>query len=983
MKKQNLSSYYTTIIGVLLLSVPWSVKGFLYQSDSITIRGFQPVTHYGRHDFKSHPRIYGMCEDREGILYFGNDEGVLVFDGETWKKVVLPNGSSVRSVFADSKGQVYAGAYNEFGLIRKNGLGQYHYESLTNLLRPEDRNTENIWSIHEAQGNMVFQAHKTIIVLHGKKAFTVPAEVIHAGSFVNNDRLFVRDGDVIKHLDLTSLESLPMFTTVDFGGETLLTMLSGPNANETYGVTREGSLYGIDLRQKSTRFITRVFPKSSADVVTTARVASDANLYIGTLRNKVLVSSLRSRIQFQKLDELQTNIVNDIGETSNGNVWVMLDAGIDCISAASPSSVLLEGVSVYDVAAYNKRLYVASNQGVHVSRSLTPSANVTKDDFSIIPGLEGRAWSFQQLEGKLLCSHDKGIFELNGANYTYIAGTPGIWKVIPIAERAHDYLACAYEGIYLLRYSSGKGFQVVHKLEGFHESSRDIVQEQPGSFWICHGYKGVFHIKIDKDYKHIFSVEHFTDKNGLPSRFNINVSQWKNEIVFTTNGGIYTYNKESNRFDRHLFLTALFGDQLNVRRIFENDDVTWFVHGDEVGYFDTNDPNPELIKGPFLELKGQFIPGMECIKPAVHNSSVQIGSNFGLYHFDLKSKSMLRVAETRFSTIGFSNEGKSTDLQLPVTTREKQHLPHDARNITFEFSVPGLQQKSNTQYSTWLEGLDKEWSDWNDNARKEWNALPPGDYTFHVRARSPLGEIAKEAAYSFEIARAWYETRLAYVLYLVGGGLFAYGLFYVVRAKIRRERAKTRAEEREKRRLLELEIEQMKWLGERNNILKDKEMLEGDLVYKSKELVNYTVLMVKKKELLTEIHDDLKEMKDQMKNETGRQMVRSLIRKINLNLADEEHLKVFHTNFEKVHEAFFESLRDNYHDLTQKELQLCAFVRINLTNKEIASILNISVRGVETARYRLRKRLGIAHEEDMTRFLERFTSQSNIKTSYN
>jgi AraC family transcriptional regulator, chitin signaling transcriptional activator len=130
--------------------------------------------------------------------------------------------------------------------------------------------------------------------------------------------------------------------------------------------------------------------------------------------------------------------------------------------------------------------------------------------------------------------------------------------------------------------------------------------------------------------------------------------------------------------------------------------------------------------------------------------------------------------------------------------------------------------------------------------------------------------------------------------------------------------------------------------------------------------------MVKKKELLTEIHDDLKEMKDQMKNESGRLLVRSLIRKINLNLANEEHFKVFQTNFEKVHEEFFERLRNEFHDLTQKELHLCAFVRLNLTNKDIASILNISVRGVETARYRLRKRLEIAHEEDMTHFLEKY-----------
>jgi AraC family chitin signaling transcriptional activator len=103
-----------------------------------------------------------------------------------------------------------------------------------------------------------------------------------------------------------------------------------------------------------------------------------------------------------------------------------------------------------------------------------------------------------------------------------------------------------------------------------------------------------------------------------------------------------------------------------------------------------------------------------------------------------------------------------------------------------------------------------------------------------------------------------------------------------------------------------------------------------------------------------------------------------LIKRINTNLQDEEHIKVFEANFERVHYEFFNELKAYFPDLTQKELRLCAFVRMNLTNKEIASILNISVRGVETARYRLRKRLSLNHEEDMAEFLEKLYSSNTV-----
>ena len=171
--------------------------------------------------------------------------------------------------------------------------------------------------------------------------------------------------------------------------------------------------------------------------------------------------------------------------------------------------------------------------------------------------------------------------------------------------------------------------------------------------------------------------------------------------------------------------------------------------------------------------------------------------------------------------------------------------------------------------------------------------------------------------------------------------------------------------------MLELELQRIRLLQEKDAIKKDKDQLEEDVIYKSKELANYTMLLVKKRDLLTHMHDELKELREVVKNESGRQLIRDLIKKINMNLQDEEHIKVFEANFERVHHEFFTQLKANFPDLTAKELQLCAFVRMNLTNKEIASILNISVRGVETARYRLRKRLGLTQEEDMGHFFEK------------
>jgi DNA-binding CsgD family transcriptional regulator len=222
----------------------------------------------------------------------------------------------------------------------------------------------------------------------------------------------------------------------------------------------------------------------------------------------------------------------------------------------------------------------------------------------------------------------------------------------------------------------------------------------------------------------------------------------------------------------------------------------------------------------------------------------------------------------------------------------------------------------------------------------------------------------------------WYQATWAYTLYVILSALMVFAIVVLVKRKIRREREKTQEEEKEKRKVLELEIDRIKLEQEKEEIKKDKDLLEEDVIHKSKELANYTMLLVKKRELLSDIQEELKEIKEAVRNDASRQKLRELLKKINFNLADEEHLHVFESNFERVHHEFFTELKTNFPDLTQKELRLCAFVRMNLTNKEIASILNISVRGVETARYRLRKRLSLNHEEDMAGFLDKLSSAS-------
>ncbi|MAE85596.1 MAG: hypothetical protein CMB80_22865 [Flammeovirgaceae bacterium] len=966
-KKLLMKAHFALIIGLLFGAFASSYGQTTEQpfNRPAEIKGTPRLIHYSREDFLGDPQIWTMCQDAEGILYFGNNDGTLIFDGARWSKITLPNNSSIRSLLYSSDGKVYAGGFNDFGVISKDEFGNYNYESYLNQLRAEERNLENIWDIHEVQNHIIFRSFSRLVAISGNKAFTIPAEGFYYSSVINN-QLYLADPEGIKTLNLQTFEFETLILHSQLDNESIAEIIPGPNDSTINILTKQGSSFHYNLVKKSLSHFRDYLERNSSNQLISAIKSSGGNYYIGTLSSQIIVLNEKGDIISTQEDflELQDNTVLNLFESAEGNIWALLNNGIDCINITSPVSVLFENASVFDVIIRGGKFYAATNQGLFVSEKITNNPFFTSLNFKKIPGLEGQTWSIQIINGKILCSHDDGLYSLDGNNVERINGATGVWKVIAINGKPNHYFVCTYTGIHLMQYSDEAGFEILYRLEGFNESSRDIIQgEKEGVFWVCHGYKGVFRIQFDKNYQKVIAVESFEAK-GLPSPFNINVFKYQNQIVFTTNSGIYTFSEEQNIFVPKQGLNEIFGLEKNVRKLLEYENQTWFVHDDEVGYF--VEGNSTLNKGLFLELKGTFNRGMECILP-INKQNVLIGTTTGLYAYDLSLKQSTNN-ETLINSIGYRIGDTKTFASL---VNESVHIPYDASDFRFEFSAPKLKDQTRVQYSYKLNGLNPSWSDWTTDSYIGFARLYPGHYTFQVKARSMIGETAETASYSFDVLPVWYRTKWAYILLgsiILGAMLMSRKL---INRKIDSEKEITRTEEKKKQTVLELELQQMKLEREKERIEQDKKILEEDVIFKSKELANYTMLLVRKRELLTELREDLKELKEVAKNEKSRNMLRNLVRKIGIHLNDEEHIHVFEANFERVHHEFFEELKTHFPDLTSKELRLCALVKMNLTNKEISPILNISLRGVETARYRLRKRLDLEHEENMVEFLEK------------
>jgi DNA-binding CsgD family transcriptional regulator len=127
-------------------------------------------------------------------------------------------------------------------------------------------------------------------------------------------------------------------------------------------------------------------------------------------------------------------------------------------------------------------------------------------------------------------------------------------------------------------------------------------------------------------------------------------------------------------------------------------------------------------------------------------------------------------------------------------------------------------------------------------------------------------------------------------------------------------------------------------------------------------------IIQKSKSFVAIKHDLRKLYKDLGKNPASGK-VNMIIKKIDRSIDTEQQWQVFESHFENVHEEFLNRIKAKYPDLSPRELKLCAYLRLNISSKEIANLMNISVRGVEISRYRLRKKLGLDHETNLTDFI--------------
>lgn len=304
-----------------------------------------------------------------------------------------------------------------------------------------------------------------------------------------------------------------------------------------------------------------------------------------------------------------------------------------------------------------------------------------------------------------------------------------------------------------------------------------------------------------------------------------------------------------------------------------------------------------------------------------------------------------------------------------LSRKNKPEILFSKNSIRFEYGVSSFANTEGITYQYRING--KEWSDFTESRMKEYSNLHEGNYTFEVKAVFPNGATSTDS-FSFQILPPWYRTNISYICYFILFLLSLWGIYKWDDVRVKRKKSQAVIEKDQEMQQMEQEYEEEKAKKEHQIIELEKEKLEDELNHKNQEMANLMINFVRKNEILTEIKLDLHNVMSSLKNGSAtesNQMLLLVGNKIDSNIQGDDVLKKIEDQFDLVHNNFMKKLREKHPDLSNSERLMCAYLKMNLSTKEIAPLLNISVRGVETTRYRLRKKLGLDRDDGLIDYL--------------
>jgi serine phosphatase RsbU (regulator of sigma subunit) len=784
----------------------WLFFWLLLTSLSVTSQnlhetGFFDIRNYTSKEYNLVPQNFAIAQDQRGILYFGNNSGILEYDGVKWNRIATPKEAPVYSLAVGNKGTVFVGGTGEIGYLSPDAVGKMKYCSLLDYLNAKDQNFAEVWKCFATgDGSVYFQASNKIFCWNGHRMKVWTASTSFHLMFYLNGTIYVRE----REAGLKKMENgkLILMQGGELFAESKIYFMLPFRQSLVLMNTQKHGLYfmqpGKDISSsadlKDAAQLTRVVPFHTEiddflkeNLIYNCLRLNNSEFAIGSLGSGLTIIDTAGNLvkALNKSNGLQDMTIQSQFLDVQKKLWLATNNGISKVDINSPVSKFngqngLEGM-VTALTRFEGKIYAATTIGVfflneqHIVRG---TAEIEQAHFSRLPGIASECWDLQRFScsGKsvLLAASNIGVFQVKEQKATLICdgNASALHRSVKDSNRVFVGLTDGLASVY---WSNGKWLNE-GKIKGLNGYVRSLEEDQNGTLWVGNDGPGVSSIEFKSGISET-TISRFDTLDGLPNE-TMYVKNISGHLIFASPKGLYQFKR--NRFTPDSSLGSQFSTgRTGVFRLTEDPEknvwlVTILPNGkQEICYRAAAEKSSSSwYRTPFMGISNNTLS-------VFHDADgiTWLGGSDGLFRFDPKveknydqkylalvrkvilGKDSVLFAGTYFNDSGFVSTDQPEKL--------KPHLRYSYNSLTFQFAAPNFEDESVTQYSSFLEGFDKQWSGWKNETKSVYTNLPEGEYYFRVKARSVFGRESQEAVYAFTVLAPWYRTLWAYIGYVL------------------------------------------------------------------------------------------------------------------------------------------------------------------------------------------------------------------------
>jgi len=722
-------------------------------------------------EYGAAPQNFSITQDDRGVLYFGNTDGVLVYNGVEWN--LIETNSIVRSVAYGNDGMVYVGTVNDIGMLVPDKKGQFVFESIRHRIPEADREFRDVWRIRVIGDQVFFSTFDHLYLLENNeiKSFAPQANYFGLAFDVGDDLyqqehgkgLYKYDDGELHFMEGTELFSDPRIYTIFPYGEDKLLL-----GSKKFGL----SLYSLTLK--------KIIPFSNDrfdDVISflienktySGTQLRNGNYVFGTILGGFIIVSKDGVIlgTYNRENGIKNECIYMLEEDHNGLLWASLDNGICQLNYDAPFSLFsslndFKGV-VFSLENHNGVLYVGTNN---------TSYKVEADNtFKKIQGADRQNWFLKSANNRLLLAHNpRGFLTVTDDKVEEIKGNKEMVGVVlcDIKDEPNLLLGAAHEGLFILEFLDDDQWVVRNAISGFDKTIYTASIDQDGDVWVRCAPNDLYHIRLDHDLTRVVSYDKVEIRHEgeviqslIPYQLN------DNQVVFGSDNGAFHFSRERGAFERFPPLKNLHGD---ISPIYEDSKGNiWYEESRErrhhKGVFMFQNGQWQQYDKPFRKfLNTEIYKGPTKTILELDDGKIAFATLNGLLVFDpKKSLSGMRRFNADIANV-YINDTLHFASNRGINNYSRS-LSYDENSLRFDFASYNYEDHERTKYRYRLLGQDSVWSNYAKESNKEYSNLKEGKYTFELESMNQYLDRSEIASYSFQISPPWYRTILAYVLY--------------------------------------------------------------------------------------------------------------------------------------------------------------------------------------------------------------------------